>query len=432
MPSDRLYSVSAAEIDYDLIRQFVIDAEAANLFTESLTFEAKEKRNNTNVAEAVGALSNSDGGIVLVGVKDKGAIGEDRIVGVPQAEHDTLVTQLHNLIPSAMPEVIPVAIPGADDLIVIVLRVDADAVLHPVIVSAKVQYRIPGQKAAADRQRIIDMLARDNPRVPQAGPMQIPPDSWQPQSIELWPESVGPTGDTQFLPEETTGELRVVGGLTLPSRILDRPWLDSRAKQAAADALNNAPLRSATMWSLQTWRIKEARSGHLEYESAGVVPNRPVHAEARAYVRLAERSLAVLVAFRWQKVDYGPLKLSLETFHDLLLATMITAASTSAHVAKALGADAPVEPRVWEAWFNTPDYNALSAIDISRFDRDNDGDKAGAFFPAIGVPSNELASVDRAARNWLTYWLLEIGTRGFEEWLENRKAPDWIKWPELG
>lgn len=119
MPSDRLYSVPTAEVDYALVRQFVLDAEAADGFTESLTFEAKEKRNGTNIVEAVGALSNTDGGIVLVGVKDKDAVGEDRIVGVPQAEHDALVTQMRNVIPHAIPEVIAVAKPGSDQLVIV-------------------------------------------------------------------------------------------------------------------------------------------------------------------------------------------------------------------------------------------------------------------------------------------------------------------------
>lgn len=168
VPSDRLYSAPAAEVDYALVRQFVLDAEAADLFTESLTFEAKEKRNSTNVVEAVAALSNTDGGIVLVGVKDGGAAGEDRITGVPKSEHDTLVSQMRSLIPNAMPEVIPVARRGTDQL-VIVLRVDADAVLHPVMVNGKVLYRLPGQKAPADRQRVIDMIARDTPGRPSPG-----------------------------------------------------------------------------------------------------------------------------------------------------------------------------------------------------------------------------------------------------------------------
>jgi hypothetical protein len=39
----------------------VLGAEAANLFSESLTLEAKAKANKGNVAEAAAALSSTDG-----------------------------------------------------------------------------------------------------------------------------------------------------------------------------------------------------------------------------------------------------------------------------------------------------------------------------------------------------------------------------------
>jgi hypothetical protein len=60
-PGD-LYTAPASEVDYERVRTFVLSAEEANLFSESLTFEAKEKRSGSNVAEAVAALSNTDGG----------------------------------------------------------------------------------------------------------------------------------------------------------------------------------------------------------------------------------------------------------------------------------------------------------------------------------------------------------------------------------
>jgi len=41
------------------VRQFVLDAEAQNAFSESVTFEAKEKKDRNNVADAVAALSNT-------------------------------------------------------------------------------------------------------------------------------------------------------------------------------------------------------------------------------------------------------------------------------------------------------------------------------------------------------------------------------------
>jgi len=156
-----------------------------------------------------------------------------------------------------------------------------------------------------------------------------------------------------------------------------------------------------------------------------------VHAEARAYLRLDKRNLALLIGFRWLKVDGGPFRLDLDTFHDALLACMVTAAATCAHVARSLDAGAPVEPRTWEAWLTSTDGNVLSAVDISRFIRDNTDETAGAFFPATTVPDNDPACLVRAARDWLTYWLLEIGTRGFEDSLANRAVPGWVRWPDL-
>lgn len=76
MPSlGDLYTAPPSEIDYELVRAFVLSAEQANLFSESLTFEVKEKRDKGNVAEKVDALSNSDGGVVLVGVKERTPLG---------------------------------------------------------------------------------------------------------------------------------------------------------------------------------------------------------------------------------------------------------------------------------------------------------------------------------------------------------------------
>ena len=74
-PGD-LYTAPASKVDYELVRAFVLNAEEASLFSESPTFEAKEKRDKGNVAEAVAALSNTDGGVILVGVKDKDATGK--------------------------------------------------------------------------------------------------------------------------------------------------------------------------------------------------------------------------------------------------------------------------------------------------------------------------------------------------------------------
>lgn len=42
-----LYTAPASKVDYELVRAFVLNAEEASLFSESPTFEAKEKRDKT-------------------------------------------------------------------------------------------------------------------------------------------------------------------------------------------------------------------------------------------------------------------------------------------------------------------------------------------------------------------------------------------------
>jgi len=416
----------AEAVDFDLVRQFVEDAEAANMFTESLTFEAKERRSGNNVAEAVGALSNADGGVVLVGVKDKDAVGADRIVGVRQTEHDSLVSNLQNLISTAMPEIIPVRMPETDRL-VIVLRVDADAVAHPVLVAGKVLYRVPGQSAPADRQRVLDLVARvtaaTSPLPYAPGRMAVPLFPWQPAHIPLWEHVY------EAEPRPLAGELRVVGGLTLPGRIADRPWIDSRARQAAVDVLNNSPLRVAHAWSFQAFQIVEARATTLQFYAAPTTGS-PITIEAAAYVSLAGRSLSSLVALRWFTRDARLEPLQLDRVYWALLGSLVTVASTYRHVADALEAAEPSDIKPFQAWLTSSSRQAFDVITIP-FSRDNRDKPTGAEFPAARPQATALADLDRLARSWLTYWLLEVGTRNFEHWLRNEPIPKWLQFPTV-
>jgi hypothetical protein len=118
--------------------------------------------------------------------------------------------------------------------LILVLRVDADAVSHPVMVSGKVLFRIPGHSVPADRHRVLDLVARDQAtRNAERGKMNVLRPPWHPTEMGIWPDDKDP--------HPRAGALRVIGGLELPRRILNRPWLDSAARQAALDALNNSP-----------------------------------------------------------------------------------------------------------------------------------------------------------------------------------------------
>jgi hypothetical protein len=438
MPSSRdLYTTPPSEIDYELVRDFVLSAEDANLFSESLTFEAKEKLHKGNVAEAVAALGNTDGGLVLVGVKDKDATGEDRIVGVPKAEHDAVASDLHALIPEAMPEIIPVAVPGGDRL-VLVLRVDADAVPHPVTVSGKVLFKIPGHSVPADRRRILDLAARD-----QGGPgaehakMNVDRRPWQPKDTVLWrPAEVAlwPTDGTGKEARLRSGVLRVAGGLELPRRILDRPWLGLAARQAALDALNNSPLRGSPNWFLRAWNTVEARAMDIRF-FAGEVPQGTYRALAGAYLHLYDRRLSLVVGFRWVAGSGFSDTIAMEHFYHAMLGAMITIASTCAHVARAAGVAEPSNPLTWEGWLQ-PD-NDLTITDVVGFGglRPEGGeDQRTGHFPAARITGTRIEDLDALARDWLTYWLLDMGQLGrvdFEQWIAGWSRPTFLRMPDL-
>lgn len=133
-----LYDSSAEEISFEVVSGFVASALATNLLTESLTLELKQQRSGTNVVEAVAAMANTDGGLVLVGIADSGDLA-DRFVGITQAQHLALVDQLRSLLAGQMPELIPVRIPDSE-LLILVIRIDADQFEQPVVVGGKCLY----------------------------------------------------------------------------------------------------------------------------------------------------------------------------------------------------------------------------------------------------------------------------------------------------
>jgi Putative DNA-binding domain len=428
-----LYSAPESEFTYELVRDFVLEAERADLFSESLTFEAKERRERNNVAEAVAALANTDGGVVLVGVKDKGAAGEQRIVGVGPGEHDSLSSYLHQVIPEVKPEIIPVLMPSGDRL-VLVLRVDSDLVPHPVTVNGRVMHRIPGHSVPADRQRILELAVRDR----QAGDAErtllaVEAAPWRPADLELWPGPAGPTvtGVTEGGRERPVGTLRVAGGLKLPSRILDRPWLGSAERQAAEAALNATPLMSTAEWLLAGWMVKEARATSLRLVTQPV-PERGYLAQGGALIRLAGRTLSMVAGFRWKgggtSLGGG---LDLRPFYNTLAGAIATVSSTCERVAQAAGAAEPSDPLPWQAWLQPSAGHAVAEVVNLGNIRGLGTDPADviAKFPEARPAGSGAAELDGLARAWLTYWLLDLGGYDFEETISGWGRPAFFGLP---
>jgi len=108
-----LFELPASRLDFDLLVRFVATAEDANALAESKVVELKLKPSDRKISEAVAAFSNTDGGVVLVGV-DEAKRGAERLVGISAQQQDGLVAQLHSLLPDAMPEVVAIAVPDTE------------------------------------------------------------------------------------------------------------------------------------------------------------------------------------------------------------------------------------------------------------------------------------------------------------------------------
>jgi hypothetical protein len=154
--------------------------------------------------------------------------------------------------------------------------------------------------------------------------------------------------------------------------------------------------------------------------------------DGAAYLNLTGRSLSLLAALRWFPVDLdGPLSLPLDVFYWAMLSSLVTVAATCRHVAGAIDAAEPSDLEPWQAWLRSGTSRALDVIDLGRLARDNRDKPEGGNFPSARTPTAQLSDLDQLARNWLTYWLLEIGTRNFETWLAGLPIPDWLRPPDL-
>lgn len=166
----------------------------------------------------------------------------------------------------------------------------------------------------------------------------MPASPWNALQVSLWEDQA------DHDPRVTgTAELRVAGGLTLPHRIADRPWLGTPARQAALDALNSSPLLAAPTWHLRPWETTEARATTLHLR-AGPDPESPSAADGAAYLNLTGRTLSLVTALRWSVgTSRGP-SLPLAVFYGALLSSLVSAAVTCRHVASALDAAEPKAP----------------------------------------------------------------------------------------
>jgi hypothetical protein len=421
-----LYDLPPDRVDFAAIEAFLSGAFASDLATESRTLELKQRPSGSNVIEAVAAMANSDGGMVLVGVADNGPI-EDRLVGISQKQFDGLVNQIRTLLPSPLPEVIPRAIPDSANLIV-VIRVDSEAWSHPVVVGGRVLVRVPGASVPADRSMIVTLASRDGTEavgrtVPAAA--MLPHD---PMRYPFWQE-----GDEPHL------TLRLRSGLGLPRRAAERPWLPTVAKEALLRSLRAGPLPDG-LWASALpdpetelgapWRIDQARSTSFRAIAPGDLsagrPGRP-RCEGAGYLAHGGQFLYLLLGVGvWTKNASSPLTLSLADLHEGLLGLVQTALSSMQSVAAALNAGHPTKILACEAWLQPRDGQRLDdVLNASDFSADGIKDSSVGYCGPALPQSRELADVDRMVRDWITVLLLDQGASRFETTLDALPLPRW-------
>jgi hypothetical protein len=129
--------------------------------------------------------------------------------------------------------------------------------------------------------------------------------------------------------------------------------------------------------------------------------------------------------------------MGLENFYHALLGAMITIASTSRNVARAACAAGPSDPLAWEGWLQPGnDLSVTDVVSISGLDRDSTddprtGDPRAGHFPEARAAGPDIEDLDQLARDWIIYWLLDMGARNFEGWVGSWDRPDFLRMPDL-
>jgi len=131
-------------------------------------FTIEYKRNGDKVLDAVAAMANTYGGLVLVGVAEDSKHRElpGTVIGVEPGRKMELVNQMGSQYdPPWSPEVVDVPT-GDGDKVVLVIRIDPDRAPRPIVHGGRIQVRLDGRDIPANRQLIRALL--DENRIPEA------------------------------------------------------------------------------------------------------------------------------------------------------------------------------------------------------------------------------------------------------------------------
>jgi hypothetical protein len=147
-----LFEAPATDVTLDMVQDFV-DLK----IREGLTVEYK--RAGDKPIEAVAALANTYGGLLLVGVAEGERGVPSEILGAPMGEKEKLINQMATRFdPPWTPEVIEVPCGEAGDKVVLVVRIDRATVPRPVVLDGAIFVRLDARNAKANRQMMRMLL----------------------------------------------------------------------------------------------------------------------------------------------------------------------------------------------------------------------------------------------------------------------------------
>lgn len=404
-----LYTAPDEQITPDLLRAFISEQREARLMTESMTLELKERRHSDNVARAVAGFANTEGGIILVGISEDDP-SFDGAPGVSPSEVVAIGDSCRSLLaPLVQMSIVPVPLP-AGDKVVIVIRVDADPSVRPVVKAGTVMVRAPGQTVPASHEQIIAMVARSqNPST-----IDVPTFSLMDSFRPAYDANRGQFRDAL---------IRVAGGVWLRPSASEMVF-GVKQRAQLRESLEQSPLFLYPALGSFDWRRPERRpdcvEGAFTASTASFEIEYPQDDDAyRVSARFRRDgyriSYALDLELRTQsRLDRGaPPRLGRNELTTALLAGVETAALLLPEVVATIANSAPQRVESIYAWALNGGLSFDVLLDLSRDERASENSMGSQWSLEMEAPrtTDEVAT---SIRSQLVSLYLDLGLQHAE------------------
>jgi hypothetical protein len=418
---------------HEWLCELITSLEDANGFIESSWIEFKSEMNNVNVAEAVGALANADGGLVIVGVLDakhaKAKRGGERVVGLPHVALEKITSSLLSAFGRATPEVRTIPVAGNPDLVTVVILVDPDRFQHPVVVHGKVKLRIGSDSINADRDMIERLVDRNRAThassdVMFSAPMHL-------SYLPYWDED----NDRPF------AAIRLASSMILGRAVLEHQVIPSDVIDIAKRVMNQSLLPTA-LWFMgalfdrevtesRRWNLlmRSARQFRLNIEPKGEGPWPEGAAGGGIVVTLNGQRLDVSTTM-WFRNTAITQPLVLSDVYKVLLALFVTTHDILKKLSAAMVPNGIAREGMWGGAIQPEGGQTFREFgEIIDFDLGNRVTKsytAQAYvFPDFRLREASIEAFDQLVRLWLDIMFADCGVIEYENALAAMARPFW-------